>query len=314
MTAPLSAAESFLALLDDLAGTKPNGATAAVLLQHAGAHIRDLLTEVAALQATVEALDQCVCGEIGSRHCPAHNDVPRPGLSGQLETAQPEPAGPGHTPDLSHLPVMADDDAGQKACLADSPRDTRTGAYWTCTAPLGHPERWHVQHTPLGTPYAAVHQDAAWPVADRETDLPKWAEFATTGNGTPALACGAETGREPGKAALASYWVCNAVAGHAPLDHVAFGKWGTPLAGAVLARWASADSGTRPEDSENIISRFRTAQDVRRSGVLGPPVPVCTACRTQNGPVIDGLCADCAIDAADETRFRLTAVDGGDTG
>lgn len=222
MTAPLTAAESFLALLGDLDGAKPNGATAAVLLAHAAAHMRALLELAGDLERERDNL-RALYAEARSAQ-----DVPRPGVGAQGDpatgTALPRViTGPGH-PDLSHLPPMAG--PGEPACAADSPR-APGGNYWTCTGKPGHPERWHAEHDRDGTPYAAQDHHAAWPVTDKETGLPPMALAFPLG-------CGATVPRGDDDA-----WVCNAVHGHAPLDHVVFGGLNSGLPGVVLARWPS---------------------------------------------------------------------------
>lgn len=250
MTARPAAAESFLALLDDLAGAKarPSGAAAAVMLAHAATHLRDLLDRVRELEVVdcdiVDDDEAAGVLELAAGQCPEHGvlckgagcccadrhpeDVPRPGsVAERLPVADEATSGPGHA-DLSHLPPMVAD--GQDMCRAESARNPNwMGAYWDCTARRGHPERWHAAHDwETRQPYAARHQDAAWPVAARETGLPNQAFEA-------ALECGAADG---------SRWACNAVQGHAPLDHVTFADDAQRrTAGAVLARWASVHPG-----------------------------------------------------------------------
>lgn len=266
MTA-LAAARSFLDLLDDLPSvTKPRTNTD-VLLKHAAGTVRQLLAVVGAMEQ--DASDEAELDDVLSQWrlaCPEHGvlckgadcccadrhqDVPRPGaevrksvLDGTASPLEPGRSmeGPGPAaPDLSHLPPMAG--PGEPECSATSERDPAwDSAYWACTARKGHPERWHAEHHADGAPYAAESPDAAWPVVLKETGLPVWADGLPAHLG-PLTVCGAEMGREPGKAALASYWVCNAVPAHAPLDHVAFAPWGHRLAGSPLARWASVHPG-----------------------------------------------------------------------
>lgn len=234
MTAPLSAAESFLTLLDDLPSvTKPRTNTD-VLLKHAAACIREQQAEILDLRGKLDAAergempDAVLDGVLGHvrtnlrTHVAAHRErwtFP--------DHIRQDGTGVWRAPDLSHLPPMA---AGEPECEADSPRD-EAGMYWTCRALRGHPERWHADYTADGTPFAAVHPDAAWPVTDHEEGLPNLA-FA------PALRCGALDGGER--------WRCNAVQGHAPLDHTVFAPpYRVPVTGAVLARWPSVQPGER---------------------------------------------------------------------
>lgn len=174
---------------------------------------------------------------------------------------------PGLYPDLPHLPPMAD--AGEPRCEADSPRDS-DGLRWTCHARLGHPERLHADYTP-----------AAWPVADRETGLPRWATGAYPGPGVshPVPGCGAAEGR----------WACNAVPGHEPLDHAAFAPWESPLAGTVLARWASVRPMSQAEAELWQVSQ-QTVHALTPGGNL---------CGVDGGPAAsehaDVTCPECVL-------------------
>ena len=257
MTAPLTAAESFLLLLDDLGAAKPNGATAAVLLKHAATHIRGLLERVRELEVVdCEIADDEIDDVLrqAALQCPEHGvlckgagcccadrhpqDPSRPEVAATLPR-EDYFAGPGQA-DLSHLPPVAA--PGKGMCLAESPRDPgRDLAYWSCTARAGHPERWHAEHRADGTPYADSETGAAWPVAVRETGLPPWALVTTQAE------CGATIDRSPGSGGV-NTWLCNAERGHEPLDHVVFAAMNSRMAGAVLARWASVRPGQqRPE-------------------------------------------------------------------
>lgn len=211
MTGPLTAAESFLTLLDDLQGSKPNGATAAVLLAHAATHIRDLLEQVRMLSA----VDDSIVDD------PELDTV----LDRVRDNVRAHVAAKHANPDLSHLPPMAGD--GEPVCDAYSRPDPDAGTLWPCNARRGHPERWHAAHDQHGVPFAGRHPGAAWPVTGRETGLPRW---AAGWSANPRGSCLATLGR----------WTCNAVPGHEPADHVAFAPWESPMAGAVLARWPSA--------------------------------------------------------------------------
>lgn len=256
MTARPAAAESFLALLDDLAGAKakPSGAAAAVMLAHAATHLRGLLDQVRELEREAEdeaALDEvlaAVRSEIRGQAAASPGGKSRPrNPAWPFTTDAPRPdgpspvagSGPGHR-DLSHLPPMAG--AGEDMCRAESALDPGFWDRWDCTARRGHPERWHAAHDEeTGEPHAALFPDAAWPVAARETGLPPWgAAWRGLGSAPGAGYCGATEGR----------WTCSAVPDHAPLDHVAFAPWDSRLAGAVLARWPSA----RPPSFEQMLA------------------------------------------------------------
>lgn len=244
MTARLSAAESFLLLLDALPSVRKPRTDKDVMLGHAAEVIRDLLDG-------------------------AVTDVPRPGLAASIETAQPEPAGPGHL-DLSYLPPPAGD--GEDMCQAESqPDPAANGARWLCTARRGHPERWHAACDEFtGEPHAAEFPGAAWPAADIETGLPLMAL-------STRLECGASDGTR---------WLCNAVQGHAPLDHVRFaGAVQARIAGRVLARWASVPG--LPDaalthwlafDNPDTMEPYNACEAVHGSGVAVPWLVDCPAC------------------------------------
>lgn len=184
MTAPLSAAESFLTLLDDLteAKAKPSGATAAVLLHHAAETLRDVLEVVDDLRRELKDVPaDCGCGA-------------------QMEIV----------PVLGHRPgcdVTA-------ANLAERPLP------WILRTPdVPRPDGGEGR---IAKPGLATMPGGPGP---GHTDLPNLARH-------PDLECGAGDGE----------WLCNAVQGHAPLDHV------TVVRGVVLTRWPSAPVADYPDD------------------------------------------------------------------